>query len=113
MKRSYRYYYPETEAGRPKTTTSSNVGTGLCHAWGKRVVSPSDNPISVWRTWIVVMRTGKPDIFYNLVDVIEGNCPDEAGALIRDKKDILTGPCSLLPSAQTRDKSSVESGADD
>ena len=45
-------------------------------------------------------------IIYNLVDVIEGNCRMKQ-ALIRDKRypDLF-----LLPSAQTRDKSSVSPG---
>ena len=45
-------------------------------------------------------------IVYNLVDVIEGNCRMKQ-ALIRDKRypDLF-----LLPSAQTRDKSSVSPG---
>ena len=42
-------------------------------------------------------------IVYNLVDVVEGNCKIKQ-ALIKDKK---YPELYLLPSAQTRDKTSV------
>ena len=45
-------------------------------------------------------------IIYNLVDVVEGNCRMKQ-ALIRDKR---YPNLYLLPSAQTRDKSSVNPG---
>ena len=42
-------------------------------------------------------------IVYNLVDVVEGNCRAKQ-AMIKDKRD---ENLYLLPSAQTRDKTSV------
>ncbi len=48
-------------------------------------------------------------IVYNMVDVIEGNCRLKQ-ALIKDKR---CPELSLLPSAQTRDKSAVTTGTDD
>ena len=59
-------------------------------------------PISDLRNLDVVMGL-ENRIVYNLVDVVEGNCRIKQ-ALIKDKK---YPNLFLLPSAQTRDKTSV------
>ena len=70
---------------------------------GKRVVL-IDTDIGLRNLDVVMGLENR--IIYNLVDVIEGNCRMKQ-ALIRDKRypDLF-----LLPSAQTRDKSSVSPG---
>ena len=90
------------KGGVGTTTPSANDGTGRAML-GKRVVL-IDTDIGLRNLDVVMGLENR--IIYNLVDVIEGNCRMKQ-ALIRDKRypDLF-----LLPSAQTRDKSSVSPG---
>lgn len=87
------------KGGVGKTTTSANVGTGLAKLDKKVVLVDTDIGL---RNLDVVMGL-ENRIVYNLVDVIEGNCRIKQ-ALIKDKR---YSNLYLLPSAQTRDKTSV------
>ncbi|MEE1229139.1 MAG: septum site-determining protein MinD [Lachnospiraceae bacterium] len=87
------------KGGVGKTTTTANIGTGLAKL-GKSVVM-IDTDIGLRNLDVVMGLENR--IVYNLVDVVEGNCRPKQ-AMIKDKKyDNLF----LLPSAQTRDKTSV------
>jgi len=90
------------KGGVGKTTTSANVGTGLAMLGEKVVLIDTDIGL---RNMDVVMGL-ENRIVYNLVDVVEGNCRMKQ-ALIKDKR---YPNLFLLPSAQTRDKSSVSPG---
>ncbi len=87
------------KGGVGKTTTSANIGTGLA-TLGKKVVL-IDTDIGLRNLDVVMGLENR--IVYNLVDVVEGNCRAKQ-AMIKDKK---LNNLFLLPSAQTRDKTSV------
>ena len=87
------------KGGVGKTTSTANIGTGLAMLEKKVVLIDTDIGL---RNLDVVMGL-ENRIVYNLVDVIEGNCRIR-NALIKDKR---YPNLYLLPSAQTRDKTSV------
>ena len=87
------------KGGVGKTTTVANIGTGLAMLDKRTVVVDTD--IGLRNLDVVLGLENR--IVYNMVDVIEGNCRLKQ-ALIKDKR---CPELSLLPSAQTRDKSAV------
>ena len=87
------------KGGVGKTTTTANIGAGLVSLGKKVVVIDTDLGL---RNLDVVMGL-ENRIVYNLVDVIEGKCRMKQ-ALIKDKRH---DELYLLPSAQTKDKTSV------
>ncbi len=88
------------KGGVGKTTTVANIGTAL--AKKKHSVVLIDGDIGLRNLDVVMGLENR--IVYNLVDIIEGRCRKEQ-AMIRDRK---LGNLCVIPSAQTRDKDSVQ-----
>lgn len=88
------------KGGVGKTTTSANVGTALAMLDKSVVVVDADIGL---RNLDVVMGL-ENRIVYDIIDVVEKNCRLKQG-LIRDKR---FEKLFLLPAAQTKDKTAIE-----
>jgi len=88
------------KGGVGKTTTVANIGTVL--AKRKKSVVMIDADIGLRNLDVVMGLENR--IVYNLVDIVEGKCRKEQ-AMIRDRK---LNNLYIIPSAQTRDKDSVQ-----
>lgn len=88
------------KGGVGKTTSSANIGTALA-MMGKRVCMV-DTDIGLRNLDVLMGLENR--IIYDLVDVAEGKCRLEQ-ALVKDKR--FEDRLSLLPAAQTKDKSAV------
>ena len=87
------------QGGVGKTTTTANIGYALAkHGFEVLLI---DTDIGLRNLDVVMGLENR--IVYNLVDVVEGNCRYQQ-AIIKDKQ---CEGLSLLPAAQTRDKSAV------
>lgn len=94
------YVITSGKGGVGKTTTTANIGTALANMGKKVVLVDADTGL---RNLDVVMGL-ENRIVYDLVDVVDGLCRIKQ-ALIRDKR--FEG-LYLLPTAQTKDKTSVK-----
>jgi septum site-determining protein MinD len=87
------------KGGVGKTTATANIGAALA-ASGARVVC-IDADIGLRNLDVVMGLENR--IVYDLVDIVEGRCKLRQ-AMIKDKR---LSELSLIPAAQTRDKSAV------
>lgn len=94
------YVITSGKGGVGKTTTTANLGTALANMGKKVVVVDADTGL---RNLDVVMGL-ENRIIYDLVDVVDGLCRTKQ-ALIKDKR--FEG-LYLLPTAQTKDKTSIK-----